>query len=71
MNLRFVNLKSILLDAEARGYTVILDGCIYWPKRQSDGWYLEGRKCFDRSLYDKDFEDGEVYRKFEIVDYHG
>lgn len=71
MNLRFVDLKAILLDAEAKGYTVILDGCIYWPKRLSDGWWLEGRKCYSRSLYDEDFEDGEVYRKFETVDYHG
>jgi hypothetical protein len=71
MDLRFVDLKAILLDAEAKGNTVELDGCIYWPKRQSDGWYLEGRKCSSRSLYDEDFEDGDVYRKFENVEYYG
>lgn len=71
MNLRFVDLKAILLDAEATARTVTLDGHDYWPKRQSDGWWLEGRKCSSRALYDEDFEDGDVYRKFETVDYWG
>jgi hypothetical protein len=44
---------------------------MYWPKRQSDGWWLEGRKCSSRGLYDEDFEDGDVYRKFEDVEYYG
>lgn len=70
MKLQFVDLKAILLDAEATDRTVILDGCDYWPKRQSNGWYLEGRKCSSRSLYDEDFEDGDVYRKFEDVEYY-
>ena len=71
MTLRFVDLKAILLDAEATGRTVTLDGCMYWPQRESDGWYLKGRKCDSRSLYDEDFEDGDVYRKFEDVEYYG
>ena len=70
MNLRFVDLKAILLDAEVTNRIVTLDGCIYWPKRQSNGWYLEGRKCRDQAIYDEDFEDGNVYRKFENVEYY-
>jgi hypothetical protein len=71
MNIRFVDLKAILLDAETTDRTVTLDGCMYWPKRQSDGWYLEGRKCSDHAIYDEDFEDGDLYRKFETVEYYG
>ena len=71
MTLRFVDLKAILLDAEATGRTVTLDGCDYWPKRQDGGWYLQGRKCDSRSIWDEDFEDGYVYRKFEDVEYYG
>ena len=71
MNLRFVGLKAILLDAETTDRTVTLDGYIYWPKRKSNCWYLEGRKCDDQIIYDEDFEDGNVYRKFENVEYYG
>lgn len=71
MTLRFVDLKAILLDAEATGRTVTLDGCMYWPKREGSGWYLQGRKCSSRSIHDEDFEDGYVYRMFEDVEYYG